>query len=277
MRKIVSDRIIRTGILAATWCVLAVSAWAADSPTARHETGCAVASEVLAFADSPWPPFTLGEEGGPATGGRTLALLQALFGGMGKTLSVTLYPWQRTLKLAETGRVDGIPILMRAAEREAYLAYTDRLITVHDVFYFNRKQLGSFDWDSYEDLRPLTIGLVKGYTYSEDFMAAAERFGLKVEYSRSPEVNFSRLYAGRVDLVLDEEITGDVAISNNPDWGAAFGKAEKPTASYDYFMAFSRKSPYAACIPWINERIRAQAERGTINRILKNEEREPPR
>ncbi len=241
---------------------------------ARAEIPCSTLPGKVSLADNPWPPFTLGEEGGRATGGRTLTLLRSIFGSLGTSIDVRLYPWQRVLKMAEAGRIDGIPILMRSPEREKYLTYTDRLITVHNVFYFNREKLGAFEWRTFDDLRGYTIGLVTGYTYQADFLAAIGRLGLQVEYSRSPETSYNRLYAGRVDLVIDEEIAGNAMIANHPDWRRAFAKASKPTASYDYFMAFSKRSPFAACVPRINAVIRALSEAGRIDRILKEPARE---
>ena len=81
--------------------------------------------ETLRLADSPWPPYTLGEVGQPAAGGLVVDLVRQIYGALGIDVRIEMHPWKRVLKMVEYGRVDGPTMLMKTSEREAYLVYTD--------------------------------------------------------------------------------------------------------------------------------------------------------
>jgi polar amino acid transport system substrate-binding protein len=149
--------------------------------------GSSVSGEIhrVLFADTPFPPYIVGELGQHPTGGISVELLQELFDRLGVEVSVELHPWKRTLKLAEFGKVDGIPLLMRNSERDRFLVFTEVLFESRELFHYRKDRFGGFSWQGYTDLKNYTIGLVSGYTYGPEFLQAVEELNLKVKYADS--------------------------------------------------------------------------------------------
>ena len=136
------------------------------------------------------------------------------------------------------------------------------------MLYFRNDHFKEFNWQDFSELKPYTIGLISGYTYGEGFLAAVASQGLKIEEAVSSEVNFQKLYAGRIDLFLEDELVAKATIAKHPEWKEIFGVASKPVTTYDYYMAISRKSPALDIIPELNKVIARMKSDGTIRRIL---------
>jgi polar amino acid transport system substrate-binding protein len=220
------------------------------------------------FADTPYPPYMVGELGQHPTGGISVELLRELFGRLGVEVAVELHPWKRTLKLAEFGKVDGIPLLMRNSERDRFLAFTEVLFESRELFHYRKDRFGRFSWQDYTDLEEYTIGLVSGYTYGPEFLQAVKDFNLKVKYANSSRQNLHMLYAGRVDLCLEEEMVARFMINENENWKDSLKVAPKPVSVYPYYMAVSKKSEAVALLEPINRIIADMKKDGTVNRLL---------
>lgn len=55
------------------------------------------ASGKISVILDPWPPFTLGETGGPPTSGLLVDVASELFRRAGIPYQITIYPWNRCL------------------------------------------------------------------------------------------------------------------------------------------------------------------------------------
>lgn len=223
---------------------------------------------MVHLGDSPWPPYTLGEVGQPATGGIAVELARKVYGALGIETRIELFPWKRVLKMAEFGKIDGPTLLMKTPERENYLAYTDAVLEARELLYYRTDRLGVFDWESFSDLKKYTIGLVAGYTYGDAFMKAIDEHGLKIERAVSSDVNFQKLYAGRIDLFLEDEVVAGAFFRTHDSWKEAFDFAANPVTVYDYYMAVSKKSPAIALLPELNQVIKKMKSDGSIKRLL---------
>jgi polar amino acid transport system substrate-binding protein len=222
------------------------------------------------FSDSPYPPFTEGELGGPPTEGITLRIINEIFSRLGIETEIELMPWKRVLKSVETGQSDGVTLLMYTPEREKYLLYTEVLFESHDLIYYNTELMENFQWWGYEDLQGYIIGLVSRYTYGENFHRMAENLHLSIEIVDSSETNLKLLYLGRIDLAIENEATVHALIHVNPEWREKIRASSKPLNTYPYYMAISRRSPAADILPEINRTINEMKKDGTMERILKS-------
>lgn len=252
------------------WLALAVLGAAPVTALANEDAkppaGVAPSGAFL-LLNTVYPPYTValgdGGEGGTAT-----ELARELFRRLNIPLRHRLLPWNRVLRMMEEGSADGVTMLAHSTEREASMVFSVPVDEARQSFYYARANLQGFDWTRYEDLRPYRIGLVQGYTYAPEFLAAVERSGLSVEYAPSDESNFAKLRTGRVDLCLSNDTVAEAYLSSQPDLDAAVGKANRPVRSYPLYMAFSRRSPLAARLPEINRELQRMHADGTLRRIL---------
>ena len=220
------------------------------------------------LGDGPWPPYTLGQVGREADGGLGVELVREIYRRLDIKVNIELYPWKRVLKMAEAGQVDGPTLLMKNPEREKYLVYTIPVFEGREVLFYSKKHLQNFSWDAFEDLSPYTIGLINGYIYGEEFLKAADRLGLKLEYAVTAEVNFQKLHAGRIDLVMEDPLVAGAIIRKNGEWIESITFADKPVTIYPYHMALSKKSPARELIPKLNLIIEQMRADGSIDHIL---------
>jgi polar amino acid transport system substrate-binding protein len=240
--------------------VLAVSLWAslawAQEPPAR-----------LHFADSPFPPYLVGQEGGPARGGAAVALVRGLFARLGIEVSITLHPWQRTLHMVKAGRADGVCLVMHSKERESYLAYSRPLFHARESLYYRQDRLPGFSWRGLADLKPYRIGVVAGYTYGGGLLRAVSELGLKVEPAPSGRRCLKKLIAGRIDLYVEEESVARTLLAELPG-GERVAKAERPLSVFAYHLALARGTGAHRLLPRLNRVLERMHREGEVRRIL---------
>lgn len=229
--------------------------------------GSTMTARPVRMVNTPYPPFAVGGYG-PAQGGISVEIVRELFGRLGRTVEVELHPWKRALKMAETGRADGITLLARSSERERYLIFTEPLFDIRELFYYNSERLPGFEWDDFGDLKPYTIGMTEAYAYCPEFLEAVATRGLRVEYANTNAANFKKLHSGRIDLYLGNEIMAESVIATNAAWRRVIRPAERPVRAYPDFIALSRKSPVVHLLPEINAAIITMKRDGTMKLLL---------
>ncbi len=146
---------------------LSMSAFAAtDAPVAETPI------EQLHFVEEAnWPPFTF-QKFGKAESGLSLDIMQAVFSQLGIAVDISLYPQRRVLLNVQKGYFDGVTMISKSAERARYLAFSDPVIGKLGRRYYREDRLPAIEWNSYADLRGLTIGVTRGHNYGEDFEKA---------------------------------------------------------------------------------------------------------
>lgn len=247
---------------------LALAGNGAGAPASDGRNG------AFLLVNTVYPPYTVTAEGGRVRGVAT-ALADELFRRLSIPVRQRLLPWNRVLHMVEDGSADGVSMLAHSAEREASLAFSVPVAEAHQSLYYSRHGHDGFAWQRFEDLRPYRIGLVQGYTYSPEFLAAVDRLGLFVEYAPSDDSNFAKLRSGRVDLCLSNDLVAETYLNARPDIRAAVGRAERPVRSYPLYMAFSRHSPLSGRLPEINAEIERMRADGTLASILSPERTQP--
>ncbi len=227
----------------AVWCCLACG----PGPALAEE------GRVYIFMDEPLEPYVIGELGEVCHEGMSHDIVAEIFSRLGLEFEIRLVPWARALKTVEHGEADGLPMLMRNEEREAYMVFTDMILEERELFYYLPERLGDIQWQEFSDLKDMTFGLVSGYTYGEDFLAALDQYGYEVQYTQASESAFRQLAVGRVDIVLDNEATFMALASENPEWRETISAMDKPVSSIPWHMGISRLSPLTERVEEIND------------------------
>lgn len=151
-------------------------------------------------------------------------------------------PFLRCLRMMKNGSADIMLGLLDKPERREYMHLYRYLDSSNKAFYALKSQHWSIN--SFEDLGGLKIGTVLGFQYFPKFDQEMNLFS--VNDSPSVMINFRRLLAGRVDLVIATKTEGDYLTRKNPD----FQKHIAPV-SYQYlapnpvYVGLSKKSRYA--------------------------------
>lgn len=239
-------------------------------------TGAAGLAVSPAGAESPprlrfveetnWPPFTPNATGLTETG-LSYDLVREVARRIGADFQLELFPQNRALQMLKTGERDGITVISKNAERDAYLLFSDPIFQKRGLIYFDKARLPGFAWSRADDLAGRKIGVVRGHNYGDElekfFIAHAD----DVEHVTSIEQNFQKLALGRIDLLLCIEMTA-AEFLRNPLYGRKITAAARPYYEKDYHIAFSKLSPAARLLPRINAAIAAMKADETLPRLI---------
>ncbi|KZY31157.1 MULTISPECIES: ABC transporter substrate-binding protein [unclassified Oleiphilus] len=161
----------------------------------------------LSYVD--YPPYygkTL-ENGGPIS-----EIISAAFKLKNYKVTKEQLPWSRALEWTKEGKFDGIYTAWYRKDREKDFAYSAEL-PANKVVLFKRKD-AQINYQSYSDLKPYTIGVVRGYANPPGFDEA----GLTLAPVTTDKQNLLKLSASRIDLVLVDKALGNYIIKTQiPD------------------------------------------------------------
>ncbi len=226
-------------------------------------------AQKVILNEDPWPPYTLGEEGQPPTGGLAVDVIQEVFKRLRVPVELWLYPWKRCLFLVKEGAHDGHMLLLKTPEWEEYMLFTVPFIPDRYLFWYRADRPQPIEWQDFADLKAYKIGLTTDYSYGDEFPAMVKTHNLLVDYARSDELNFKRLLAGRIDAFLCMENVAKMLFKLRPEFQGQFKAAAKPLMQLEMYMAISKTSKAAALLPDINRVILEMQADGTLERLVK--------
>lgn len=233
--------------------------------------GTATAQRVLTLTGDPWPPYVSGSLGEDADGGIGVVIIREIFQRIdGLEVRFPLQPWKRALRDVEMGRRDGIALLLKTPEREAYMEFSDPVIASRSLVWFRADRFPSgFEWHHTRELLRHHIGVIRGYSYGKDMDRAIARDSAKVTRVASVEQLFAMLARDRLDLALANDAVG-MTMAKAYAGTARIVAADHATGEDVYHIGFSRRSGASAWIPRVNQAIRELRRDGAIERMLKD-------
>lgn len=141
-----------------------------------------------------WPPYT-GEE--LPYGGESTKMLRSVFESAGYQVSLGFVPWPRALSMFDQNQADVIyPEYPERSEKDGCLQSLPYHYT--SLVLLERRD-NPLRWNSLEDLRHYTLGVVRGYLNSPEIDGMIAKGLLKVEEDNSDAGNIRKVAAGRID------------------------------------------------------------------------------
>lgn len=201
-------------------------------------TSCVSAQEQeITFVYENYPPYEFPTDSGPD--GITASRIKEVCKRLGYRPRFVFAPWARALKLVKTGKVDGIFSIRKNKDREAFLSYTSSLVAKAEDRIFSLKgRLPPIQ--NLEDLKKFSIGVVKGYSYGNQF---DHHKSLKKEFSSENTSLIFRLNKGWLDtVVMNREVFKHYSKIANLS-AERFTMQPYVITSQELFVAFSRKAP----------------------------------
>lgn len=232
-----------------------------------YNTPIIATEKIILVEEGEWPPYTYESSGAP-TKGVSFELMTEIFHRLNKPFTINLLPMKRCIFELTTGDCDAITMLSRNNEREEFLVFTHPIVESKGFVYYDSYRHPKFEWNSFADLQPYTIGTVSGYNYGSDFEDICRRYKLKTERVSRIDQNFRKLLAGRIDILLVNQTEVNEFMRTHPQYRSRIRSAGTPYHVYSYHMAFSKKSRHLDLIPKINRVITDMKNDGTADRIL---------
>ncbi len=114
------------------------------------------------------------------------------------TIDVSFFPWSRCLEMGKKGDIDAVVAAWHNEERAKDFYYSEPLIVNLKMFFKRKNSAVISTYSTLRDLEPYTIGIVRGYTYSEEFDSADY---LKKDESDDVKMMFRKFFHERTDIV----------------------------------------------------------------------------
>jgi polar amino acid transport system substrate-binding protein len=213
-----------------------------------------------------WPPFI--SEALPGNGPVLQAVTEA-FAARGMDAEVAFNPWNRSLVLAKEGRADATAVWGPAESRRADFLFSDSVLE-SPLSFFHLKDR-DFDWQSYEDLRGLRVGVTLGNKYTTAFHEAEQEGVFQTFKSSSEKLGLRALFAGRLDVfVVNRDAGYRIARAHHPERFAELTHHAKPLRVSTYHLLVSRKLKDAqALVDRFNKGLRELKAKGRIDELYK--------
>ena len=154
--------------------------------------------QVMQLASLEWPPYVgsqLPDEG------LTSAIVKAAALQAGLDTHISYTPWSRAVQIGlNNPAYAGYFPAFYLKEREKTCHFSAPLgNSIVGFAYLKDKH---FDWNSYTDLKGLSIGVVQDYANGEEFDMQVKKEQLKLDVAPSDISNLRKLLVKRVDLIV---------------------------------------------------------------------------
>lgn len=218
--------------------------------------------KTVKFVTLEWEPYY-----GPSlvNEGYFTDIVQEAYERIGYNISVRYVPWKRALYEGRQLYADALLGVYYSDERSKWLAFSEPVSEAENCFFARKGK--NISWKSLEDLKPYTIGIEQGYSYSADFDSADF---LKKEPVRKLELNVKKLLEGRIDLVLASRKRFLYWLNtNNPEARDLIEVVPHPLSSNLLYVAFPMLAAHSRVyLRDFNEGLRQIKADGTYSNIL---------
>lgn len=227
--------------------------------------GTAFGGEKVHLAAFDYPPFYY--QSNNEVQGIAVELIRELFGRMKLEADIEMYPLKRALESLEIGSKDGIMILIKTPERQAYIEFTDTVLTVRGLIWSAADRPGvAAGFERIEDLRAYKIGITRGYSYGTRFDEMLK--DMDVNVANNDLSNFRMLLSHRIDVFPCNEIVAGGLFKQYPELAERAVPSSKSFIEWDLYMGISKKSPLIHRMPEINHIIAELKREGFVDSVV---------
>ena len=219
------------------------------------------AGEIVAV-DQANPPFMYDNDG--QAGGIYPALVQEAFRRMGEDVQIPTLPWKRAINEANAGAC-GIAGIYKNGERLKVLEFSDKLYDEVVIVYVAKGK--TFPSDGVRGLYGKAVGVLRGWSYGDEFDAAVKSGKIRAEEVSGDLQNFQKLVAGRLDAVLVNRESAKIIVSSGGIKDRVDASAAPFLASSTY-LAFAKSARKTDLIARFNAALREMHADGSFDRIV---------
>lgn len=226
------------------------------------------------FVTEDFPPFThpaedLGSlDAGILAGGPLVEIVQNVCKRLDRKCSILLYPWQRALRMAEQGEVDGIFTVVRSPDRERELHISRMLVTSHySVFARNDS---NFIFSDPKNMAGRTVGVYgpsgTSWLLSERLKSIAD---VNIHMTLNNRLLLNMLHSGRFGQEGLAVVNQDVAWHLIEDEKLDGLREAGELAAVEYGIGLSRKRISTEQFKVFEQALDEAINDGTVAHILR--------
>lgn len=243
--------------------MLSTVRWFVLAAAAVLLTAGAVKAQSVEILTGEWAPFVSQDL---PDYGFTAEIVTAAFEAAGITPEYRFEKWSRISSLIKNGEAFAAFPYLKTPEREEFALFSQRFADSRNVFFYNKKRLKNFEYNSLEQIKNMRVGGLRGYFYVETFKDA----GIELDYTRFPELSFKKLLHGRIDLFPSNELVGWELIKKQfPDQVDSFAATKSSFSESGLFLMVSKTFPDSKkLLETFNKGLASIMENGEYEKIL---------
>jgi len=162
----------------------------------------AVPAATVRIATGELPPYATAEANDSGT---ALQIVRRAFALAGHEVRYQFMPWQRAQNETRAGLWDASAYWGANEERQRDFLLSNNVMSEQWVFVHRRDK--ALTWRKLGDLKPYTLGVIKGYTYTPEFWNLARKGELKTDGTPDDLAGLRKLLLGRLDAMPMERGT----------------------------------------------------------------------
>ena len=234
----------------------------AGQARAAQQDGGAVPPPLIVNVDADNAPFMSSRAGYPF--GLYPAILRVALSRCHDNVRIEAKPWKRAFVEIDKAHA-GIGGLYKNSERLARYDFSDPIHVENVVVYYRRAQ--PFEFRSAADLYGRKVGVLRGWSYGDDFDRASRDGSIATEEVSSDRSNFLKLKDGRLDAVLAVEESGRANLAAEGMLGIE--PAGVLLASSPAYLAFNKTAAKTELLGCFNKALLEMKRDGSFKRIVR--------
>lgn len=220
----------------------------------------AVAEDKVCF-DQENPPFMYLKDGVPS--GLYPALVGEAFKRMNAPVTLECLPWNRVIAGADAGDW-GVGGIYQNEERLKKYDYSAPIF--EEKLQIFVMQGNEFTFAGVADLSGKTVGVMRGWSYGDEFDKAVAAGSITKEEIESDEMNFKKLIAGRIDALIAAPETWS-GLKGALDKDGKVAMLPTPLAVNKTYLVFNKSAGKTDLLTQFSQTVEAMKDDGTIEKL----------
>lgn len=226
----------------------------------------ALCTRLVLAADPDYPPLHWYD--GETMHGASIAIAKRVLDDLKIPYEVRYVgPFPRVMVAAERGDIDMVSTLKKTPEREAFLLYPKTTALANPVAVFASRER-PFEFKTRADLVGLRGGITRGNVFGDGFDDYMKQH-LDVEAANSPENNFSKLGAGRLDYFITGYYAGMAYLLKRGDEQRFVAKSPFLVDTPNY-VVLTRNGQCADKLEAIDQRLAQLKKSGVLDELIRD-------
>ena len=136
-------------------------------------------------------------------------VVRAAFEKKGYKVTFKFMPWARAEQMVKLGSFDLTVSYLKTKSRVNEFIFSKHSISKHKTYFYKKKGNTKVSIKAIEDSVKYSIGMTRGYHYSDEFEQFIKRHNLRPELSNSDIIGLRKIIKGRIEIYPVEEFVAD--------------------------------------------------------------------
>ena len=223
------------------------------------------ACDTITYSANPqYPPYHWATKTGSLEGASIELLKQVVPAGI--KLKSVVYPWKRSLAMAQLGDIDLLLSLRKTPERSKYLTFTSHQAFPNPIVIFVRTDR-IFPYRKWSDLKGRKGVISLGDKFGSGFDEYWPK-ELSMQETGTMIENFQRLENGQIDYFITGQFNGTAFLKSSRTKYSITNLAP-PISDEGIYFGFSSKSRCSSLVDYIDRQLAELEKKDVPRKLLK--------